>query len=297
MANSINTNGGALVALQTLNATNKALETTQSRVNTGLKVASAKDNGAIFAIATSQRAEMGAQDAVRQSLQRGQSIVDVALAAGDTVTSALNELKSLAVAIQDDRGNAATPTDFSETGKKLVADFEAVVKEIHSALGGAKFDGVNLFDAIAAGATGVSVTTNTSSGKFFLRGDATGSAAVASVGSSLLFGGAVTGSAWTADADYADKKAAYTAFNVETAINSFASTLADLGTKSKSLDRQMTFVNKLQDSLESGVGNLVDADLAKESAKLTALQTKQQLGVQALSIANSSSSILLSLFR
>ena len=300
MANSINTNGGALVALQTLNATNKALETTQSRVNTGLKVSSAKDNGAIFAIATSQRAEMGAQDAVRQSLQRGQSIVDVALAAGDTVTSALNELKSLAVAIQDDRGNSATPPDdFSETGKKLVADFEAVVKEIHSALGGAKFDGVNLFDAIAAGAAGVSVTTNTSSGKFFLRGEAAGGTAnpVASAGSSLLFGGTVTGSAWTAAAAYDDKKTAYTASNVETAINSFASTLADLGTKSKSLDRQLTFVNKLQDSLESGVGNLVDADLAKESAKLTALQTKQQLGVQALSIANSSSSILLSLFR
>ena len=300
MANSINTNGGALVALQTLNATNKALETTQSRVNTGLKVSSAKDNGAIFAIATSQRAEMGAQDAVRQSLQRGQSIVDVALAAGDTVTSALNELKSLAVAIQDDRGNSTTPpNDFSETGKKLVADFEAVVKEIHSALGGAKFDGVNLFDAIAAGAAGVSVTTNTSSGKFFLRGEAAGGTAnpVASAGSSLLFGGTVTGSAWTAAAAYDDKKTAYTASNVETAINSFASTLADLGTKSKSLDRQLTFVNKLQDSLESGVGNLVDADLAKESAKLTALQTKQQLGVQALSIANSSSSILLSLFR
>ncbi|MBC1182521.1 flagellin [Brevundimonas sp. WCHBH090558] len=299
MANSINTNGGALVALQTLNATNKALETTQSRVNTGLKVSSAKDNGAIFAIATSQRAEMGAQDAVRQSLQRGQSIVDVALAAGDTVTSALNELKSLAVAIQDDRGNSATPPDdFSETGKKLVADFEAVVKEIHSALGGAKFDGVNLFDAIAADTAGVSVTTNTAGGKFFLRGQAaTGAPAVASAGSSLVFGGTVTGSAWTAAAAYSGKKTAYTASNVETAINSFASTLADLGTKSKSLDRQMTFVNKLQDSLESGVGNLVDADLAKESAKLTALQTKQQLGVQALSIANSSSSILLSLFR
>ncbi|WP_438852438.1 flagellin [Brevundimonas nasdae] len=296
MANSINTNGGALVALQTLNATNKALETTQNRVNTGLKVSSAKDNGAIFAIATSQRAEMGAQDAVRQSLQRGQSIVDVALAAGDTVTSALKELKSLAVAIQDDGGNGATPADFSENGKKLVADFEAVVKEIHSALGGAKFDGVNLFDAITAGTPGVSVTTNTSSGKFFLKGDAAATAAPAA-GTGLLFGGALTAGAWATTADYAAKKGVYTASAVDTAINSFASTLADLGTKSKSLDRQMTFVNKLQDSLETGIGNLVDADLAKESARLTALQTKQQLGVQALSIANSSSSILLGLFR
>ncbi|MOA60452.1 Flagellin [compost metagenome] len=73
--------------------------------------------------------------------------------------------------------------------------------------------------------------------------------------------------------------------------------LADLGTKSKSLDRQLTFTSKMQDALEVGIGNLVDADLAKESAKLTALQTKQQLGVQALSIANQSSSVLLGLFR
>ena len=292
MANSINTNGGALIALQTLNATNKALETTQNRVNTGLKVSSAKDNGAIFAIATAQRAEMGAQDAVKQSLQRGQSIVDVALAAGDTVTSALNELKSLAVAIQDDAGNAAIPTDFSANGKKLVADFEAIAKEIHSALAGAKFDGVNLFDAIADGANPVQVSTNTSGGKFVLKADDT-----ASAGSDILFGGAVAAGVWTADADYADKKSNYTAANVETALNNFATTLADLGTKSKSLDRQLSFVGKLQDSLETGVGNLVDADLAKESARLTALQTKQQLGVQALSIANSSSSIMLSLFR
>ena len=81
------------------------------------------------------------------------------------------------------------------------------------------------------------------------------------------------------------------------AITAFTAVLGDLGTKSKSMDRQLTFVSKMQDSLEVGIGNLVDADLAKESARLTALQTKQQLGVQALSIANQSSSILLGLFR
>jgi flagellin len=281
MANSINTNGGALVALQTLNATNKALETTQNRVNTGLKVSSAKDNGAIFAIATSQRAEMGAQDAVRQSLQRGQSIVDVALAAGDTVTSALNELKGLAVAIQD----AAAGSD---TANKLNADFASILKEIGSALAGAKFDGVNLFTDTPATGAPIQVTTNTSGGKFELK--AAGATAV-----DPTKGGDATATPSTAF-DLATESNR-TAANVDKAISAFASTLADLGTKSKSLDRQMTFVNKLQDSLETGIGNLVDADLAKESARLTALQTKQQLGVQALSIANSSSSILLGLFR
>ena len=89
----------------------------------------------------------------------------------------------------------------------------------------------------------------------------------------------------------------YTTANVDLAIAGVTSTLATLGTQSKSVGRQITFVNKLQDAMEAGVGNLVDADLAKESARLTALQTKQQLGVQALSIANQGSSILLSLFR
>ncbi|WP_312812623.1 flagellin [Brevundimonas sp.] len=274
MANSINTNRGALVALQTLNSTNRALETTQNRVNTGLKVSSAKDNGAIFAIATSQRAEMGAQDAVKQSLQRGQSIVDVALAAGETVVDALTELKSLAVAIQDAPATGDTQT-------KLHADFTAITNEITAALGGATFDGVNLFKANAAA---VEVTTNTGStgNKFTLK-------AIAAADTNPLAGTGFD----LATADKTNRTAA----NVDSAINAFTTILADFGTKSKSLDRQLTFVGKMQDSLETGVGNLVDADLAKESARLTALQTKQQLGVQALSIANSSSSMLLGLFR
>ena len=288
MANSINTNRGALVALQTLNATNKSLETTQNRVNTGMKVSSAKDNGAIFAIATSQRAEMGAQDAVKQSLQRGQSIVDVALSAGETVVEALTELKSLAVAIQDAAAGSSSET-------KLIADFEAIVKEIHSSMAGANFDGVNLYKETAAGAP-IQVSTNTSTGKFVLKAAAADALAE---DTNLIFGGTAVGStgAWTAATDAEDKRDAYTAANVDTAINTFTSYVADLGTKSKSLERQLSFVSKLQDSLETGIGNLVDADLAKESARLTALQTKQQLGVQALAIANSSSSILLGLFR
>jgi len=276
MANSINTNRGALVALQTLNATNKALETTQNRVNTGMKVSSAKDNGAIFAIATSQRAEMGAQDAVKQSLQRGQSIVDVALAAGETVVAALTELKSLAVAIQD-------APETGDTQAKLHADFTAITTEITTALAGASFDGVNLFSANAT--TPVEVTINTQAGA---AGKYTIKATTADATNPL------TNGTWNLATE---TKAMRTAANVDSAINSFTSILADFGTKSKSLDRQLTFVGKLQDSLETGIGNLVDADLAKESARLTALQTKQQLGVQALSIANSSSSILLGLFR
>lgn len=287
MANSVNTNRGALIALQNLNATNRALETTQNRVNTGLKVSSAKDNGAIFAIATSQRAEMGAQDAVKQSLQRGQSIVDVALAAGETIVDALTEMKSLAVAIAD-----AVPA--SPSAIKLHNDFTALVSEIRAAVGGATFDGVNLY---SANATAVQITTNTSGGKFDLKAtQATASGAIAAGGAIDPTIGAAT-TAPVAAAFNFNTEADRTPANVDRAINNFTTVLADFGTKSKSVERQLTFVGKLQDSLETGIGNLVDADLAKESARLTALQTKQQLGVQALSIANQASSIVLNLFR
>lgn len=259
MANSINTNYGALVALQNLNATNRDLNTTQARVNTGKIVSSAKDNGAIFAIATNQRAEMGALDSVKQSIQRGQSIVDVALAAGETVVEALTEMKKLATAIEAG-GNSASTT-------ALQADFDALQVEIDTALENANFDGANLFTDTTALTVKIATGSGTSATKSM--GGTAISATVAST----------------------------TAASVQTAIDSFTATLASFGTDSKSLSRQLTFVNKVQDALEVGIGNLVDADLAKESAKLTALQTKQQLGVQALSIANQSSSILLGLFR
>ncbi|GLK47909.1 flagellin [Brevundimonas intermedia] len=241
---SVNTNYGAAIALQNLNKTNSELERTQNRINTGMKVSSAKDSGAIFAIATSQRATASSQDAVRSGLQRTQSITDVALAAGDTITTALEEMKGLAVSIAGSTGAAQTA---------YLAEFNALGTEIGSAITGASFDGVN------------SLTTPLTSL------------------STITAGNLAAGAATTAA--------------VDTAITTVTGALSTLGTQSKSLGRQITFVNKLQDALEAGVGNLVDADLAKESAKLTALQTKQQLGVQALSIANSSSQTLLSLFR
>ncbi|MFN6982059.1 MAG: flagellin [Brevundimonas sp.] len=245
---SINTNYGASIALQNLNKTNSELERTQNRINTGMKVSSAKDSGAIFSIATAQRATAASQDAVRSGLQRTQSITDVALAAGDTITTALEEMKGLAVSIQASTAGSSAETSY-------LAEYNALSLEITSAISGASFDGVN------------SLTTP-----------------LAAAGVTAVAGGGKA-------------RAAATTTAVDTAITTVTDALSTLGTQSKSLGRQITFVNKYQDALEAGVGNLVDADLAKESAKLTALQTKQQLGVQALSIANSASQTLLSLFR
>jgi flagellin len=269
MTTSINTNSGALVALQSLNATNRELNTVQNRVNTGLKVSSAKDNGAIFAIASGLRAEQGALNSVKNSIQRGQSVIDVALAAGHTISKALEEQKGLAVAIQSSVAGSAAETAY-------LADFNALGTEITAALAGANFDGVNLFSA----------------------GSATNNLIVQTGTSTTFSVHAVAGAATTvATATGSIARAGATATAVDTAISAFSGKLGTLGSNSKSLDRQLTFTSKIQDSVEAGVGNLVDADLAKESARLTALQTKQQLGVQALSIANQSSSILLGLFR
>lgn len=269
---SINTNTGALIALQNLNATNRALETTQNRVNTGMKVANAKDNGAIFAIATNMRADVAALDAVKASVERGRSIIDVAMAAGETVIEALKEMKTLAVAIED-----FTPVPTAGQNPSYdayVADYNALAAEITKAFAGAVFDGVNLFGDPAemlTVRTGLKPTDVQDIGFFDDASPATPS--------------------WEPlDLDE------MTSAKVQEAIEAFSTSMATLGTQSKSLDRTLVFLGKLQDSYETGIGNLVDADLAKESARLTALQTKQQLGVQALGIANQAPQIILSLF-
>src|SRR5690606_36160697 len=215
MANSINTNVGALVALQNLNATNAALNKTQNRVNTGFNVATAKDNGAIFAIATNQRADMAALDSVKQSIQRGQSLVDVALAAGDTVVAALTEMKSLAVAMTGGTAGEAAYDAYK-------ADYDALQDEINNALAGASFDGKNLFTE--AGGVDTLINTGAADNTY-----------------NVGFTAAVTAAPATA-----------TAAGVDDAIKAFTANLATLGTQSKSLERQLTFTSRIQDALETG---------------------------------------------
>jgi flagellin len=275
MSNSVNTNVGALIALQNLNATNAELAVTQSRINTGKKIASVKDNGAIWAIAQGQRADIGALGAVKQSLDRGVAAVDVALAAGETVSDLLLQLKETALAATDASLKTAARAALNE-------DFEALRDQIATVTNNAEFNGVNL---LKTGATGFNALAN-----------AQGNATITVAAEVMSLGGSIVTVATTQAIDTLTKASnALTAVN--NSIDAVSGALARLGTKSKALTTHLTFVGKLTDSLESGVGNLVDADLAKESAKLQALQTKQQLGVQALSIANQTPQLVLSLFR
>jgi flagellin len=270
--NSINTNAGALVALQNLNSTNTELGIVQQRINTGKKVGTAKDNGAIWAMSKNQTATANSLNAVKDSLQRGQSTIDVALAAGDTITDLLGKMKEKALAASDTSLNTAS-------FNALQADFHSLRDQIEKAAGNAKFNGVSIADGKT---TKLTFLANTDGSGFTVNAKSLTLAGI----------GLTTGETFT---DAATAKAEIA--KIDKAIGTATNKLASLGTSSTGLDTHLTFVGKLQDSLEAGVGNLVDADLAKESARLQSLQTKQQLGIQALSIANSSSSSILSLFR
>lgn len=273
--NSVNTNFGAMIALQNLNQTNTDLGVTQNRVNTGKKVASAKDNGAIWAIAQGQRSDISALNAVKESLQRGQSAVDVSLAAGEAISDLLVQLKEKAL--------AATDVSLSTLARDaLNEDFTAIRDQITTAIENATFNGVNMLDGSLTG--GYRALANVEGGTITVNSE-----------DLSLSGSIVTLGASDDISSSTDAAAALSA--VTASIANVSSALARLGTGSKALGTHQTFVGKLSDALEVGVGNLVDADLAKESARLQSLQTKQQLGVQALSIANQSTGILLGLFR
>ena len=272
---SVNTNYGAMVALQQLNSTNMALSGTQERINTGLKVASAKDNGAIYAIAQGMRADLSGFGVVLDSLDRTGSTVDVAIAAGSAISDLLIDMKEKALAASDETLTTAQRAAFSE-------DFKALRDQIDTIVSNAEFNGVNLINGSTAEITAFA--------------DADGNSVITVQDENLSLGGGVVTIAATASLDTATNASALVS-TIETSLTNLNQALARLGTSSKALTIHSEFVTKLRDSLEKGVCQLVDADMAKESAKLQALQTKQQLGVQALSIANQAPQIINSLFQ
>jgi flagellin len=276
--NSVNTNGQAMIALQNLNATGADLAISQNRISTGRKVDSAKDNGSTWAIAQSMRANSQSLNAVRDSLQRGQSTIDVAMAAAGSISDLLIQMKEKALAASDTSLDTASR-------EALNVDFKALRDQIGKTVANAEFNGSNM---IKTGGSSIFALANAAG-----TNKLTVSAQSLGLGSANLTGIGSTASLQSNTASSAQAMIA----TVNTAIGKVSTALAKLGTGSKALDLHLTFINKLQDSIDNGIGNLVDADLAKESAKIQSLQTRQQLGVQALAIANASTQTLLSLFR
>ena len=272
---SVNTNYGAMIALQNLNKTNSELDSVQNHINTGLKIAGPKDNGAVWAIAQNMRMDVQAYNAVTQSLNRTLSVVDTSIAAGTTISDLLKEMKEKALAARD-------PTIDANAREAYNADFVALRDQITKTIDNASFDGTNLLD----GSTGQVLALANSEGNGF----------ITVTTRDLSLSGSIVSLASTATISTATKASAAIA-TIESSLNAVNLALSQLGTDAKKVGLHKSFVTKLSDELNTGIGNLVDADLAKESARLQALQTKQQLGIQALSIANSAPQSILSLFR
>lgn len=276
MTNSVHTNTAAAIALQNLTTTNNRLGSVQNKISTGLKIQGAKDNAAVWAIAQSQRADVGALSAVKQSLDRATSIADVALSTGESISDLLNQLKEKVVAAKD----ASLKTQSREL---LDNDFKALLRAIGSAIQNATFDGANILNGSLP--DGI---------QFLANADASSSVTLS--GQNLTLGESII-SVSLSDSLMTVSGASTALANLDASIINLNAALGELGAQAKQIEAHNGFVSRLVDTLESGIGNLVDADLAKESARLQALQVQQQLGAQALSIANQAPQVILSLFR
>ncbi len=272
---SVNTNSGAMIALQYLNQTNADLAQTQNAINTGLKVASAKDDGAIYAIAQNMRGDVAGYGAVQDSLNRGMSTIDVAMSAGQSISDLLIEMKTKALAASD--------TSLDTTSRQAMnQDFIALRDQISTIVKNAVFNGYNLVDGSTTQITALASSDGTRK--------------ITAQAENLSLSGSIvtlsTGASISTQAMASTMVAA-----IQASLTNVDSALAQLSSGSKKFSIQVDFASKLSDSLTTGIGNLVDADMATESAHLQSLQVKQQLGVQALSIANQAPQTILSLFR
>lgn len=271
MPNSITTNVGAMVALQALNKTNKSLDMTQQRVNTGLRVSGAADDASSYQIAQGMKGDKAGYEAVQIALGLGLATVNTGLQAGESIADLLTEMKAKIV-----QANQAGLDNNSQSA--LNSDIAALNTQITTIVNSASFNGKSL---IASGATSLTVLSTVSGSVITVSAVALDTTALG-LNTITVIGSSGAAAALTA---------------ITSAITTAASRLASLGSSSKAVTIQNEFTSKFIDTLTQGIGALIDADLAKESASLQSLQIKQQLGVQALGIANARPQTLLGLFR
>ena len=271
MVMSVNTNAGAMIALQSLNSTNSKLNTTQLRITTGLRVSGPKDDAATFAIAQNMRGDIAGMSAVKTNLALGSSIVNVAIDAGKAIGDLLIEMKAKAIQASQEGLDTDSYTALNE-------EFTSLRSQITSIVASADFNGKNLIDSAA---TNLKVLSTVDGSTITVTKQSIDTTTLA-IHTAALSNATVAATALTA---------------ISQAIIDVSNALASLGSSAKRIDIQADFTGKLQDILKQGVGNLVDADLAQESANLQAFQIKQQLGVQALAIANAGPQSILALFQ
>jgi flagellin len=275
MSFSVNTNNGAAIALQYLNATQGQLNQTQSAINSGFKVATARDDGAIFAIAQNQRGQVAGYQAVMSSINNATSAVDVALSAGQSISDLLIQMKQKALAAADSSLDTASR-------QALDSNFTALRDQISTIVKNAVFNGFNLVDG--------------STNQISALASADGSRRITTSAQDMSLDGSIVTIASSSTIS-TQAKASTLVATIQESLTNVNSALAKLSAGAAKFSIQGTFAQKLSDTLTQGIGNLVDANMAQESAKLQALQVRQQLGIQALSIANQAPQTILSLFR
>jgi len=273
---SILTNTSAMTALQTLKATNANLAKTQSEISTGKTVASAQDNASTWAISKVMESDVKAFETVQNQLSLAESTVNVAKTGAEQITDILKDIK----------GKVVEATNPSNDIAKINADVTAMKDQITSIISSAQFNGVNLLNTAGGNQQFISS----------LDRDAAGAVTpVYQTVNSVDFEG-------TIDLTTIDLTDSTTAQNtLDTVIDGIITTAVDgaaaLGSSLNRITSQSDYVSKLTDSMKTGIGSLVDADMEEASSRLQALQTQQQLGIQALSIANQAPQNVLSLFR
>lgn len=283
MTTSILTNVGAMVALQTLNRTTKDLSVVQDRISTGMKVATAKDNSSYWAIATTMKTDVSALKSLNENININAATVQTARVGAENIQKLLGEVKN----------QLALATSASVDHTKIGDELNSLAQNIQNTMDSASYNGENLLNnsntrtltvSINRDGSTISAVTDTVAGQDMtaVQGFVAGLAA------------AITGGAdGSARAAAAQTQLLALEAHMETAI----SAAAEFGNVGKRLELQADFTSKLVDSLNQGIGTLVDANLNEESARLQALQVQQQLGIQALSIANGAPQNILALFR
>ena len=288
---SINTNASAMTALQTLTATNKNLATTQSRISTGLRVGEAADNAAYWSIATTMRSDNKALSSVQDSLGLGAGKLDVAYTAVNAAIEVVDQIKQKMVsavgASEDDKLKIQTELKELQgqlTSIGLAANY-AGSNLIANDQSETELNIVASYDRASDGTVTVNKVTLDLSATQIL--DETGES------------GGILEDVMAIELDGSEDDAAIEAHiaTIEDALKEMSDAAATIGATKSRVDMQSDFISKLSDAIERGVGQLVDADMQEESARLSALQVQQQLGIQSLSIANSNSQNILSLFR
>ncbi len=304
---SILTNSSAMTALKTLQMTNSALETTQSRISTGLKVNEASDNAAYWSIATTMRSDNSALGTVKDALGLGAAKVDVASTGLNAAIKVVDQIKTKLV--------AASEPGVDKT--KIQSELKELQLQLRSISDSASFSGENwLSSDVGAGskakvvssftrddAGGVKVGTldiDTSSSKLFDTNTTSAKNGLADTEFNIdtaTTPGTASISTIALSAATTEENLTLMISGVDAQLQKMTTSAADLGASKARISMQNDFVSDLMGAIEKGISTLVDADMTKESTRLSALQTQQQLGIQSLSIANGSAQSILSLFR